>query len=180
MDIENEIWIDIVGYEDMYQISNLGRVKSLSRIHSNGINTHYTTKEKIRKHRVNIQRNGYCEISLFKNNKEKRYKIHRLVLIAFSNNIENKPEVNHIDGNKENNRLDNLEWVTSIENSKHAWDNKLCNSNHRKVKIKCIQTNEIFDSVVSASEKMNIYRSDIFKNLKGKKNHIKGYSFTRI
>lgn len=97
-----EIWKDIKGYEGLYEISNLGNVKS-SKI---------LKKE--------LCKNGYFRIKLFKNGKGKRFLIHRLVAIAFIPNQDDKPQVNHRDGNKQNNNVNNLEWVTSKENNIHA------------------------------------------------------------
>lgn len=105
-----EIWKTIQGYENRYEVSNLGRVKSLERI------DRYNRKieEKIlapRKHT-----GGYLRVQLSK----KDFYIHRLVAEAFIPNPENKSQVNHIDGNKRNNRVDNLEWNTPLENNLHA------------------------------------------------------------
>lgn len=149
-----EIWKDIYGYEGLYQISNLGRVKSLSRLVKNGKNHYKFATEKIRKVAINKKRNGYCEISLYKNNKEKRFKIHRLVAQAFIQNIFNKPEVNHIDGNKQNNKAENLEWVTSKENKKHAWENNLMSARHKCKRIKNLETNIEYESIISCSKIM--------------------------
>lgn len=110
----NEVWKDIKGYEKLYQISSLGRVKKLTSSDSIG---------RIKLTRImSIQENrGYLKIRLSKNNIRKNYLIHRLVAIAFISNLEDKIEVNHIDGNKLNNQVDNLEWVTSSENQLHAY-----------------------------------------------------------
>lgn len=112
-----EEWKDIKGYENYYQISNLGRIKS-----SIWFNGHeYIHREKILK----PQNNKYLTVRLAKNKKIKQYTIHRLVAIHFIENKENKPYVNHIDGNKHNNRVDNLEWCTAKENTNHAYNNGL-------------------------------------------------------
>ena len=116
--MQNECWKPIKDYEGIYEVSNYGRVKSLERViyNSGTKNGLYTIHEKIIKQRINKKRHGYCELSLHKNGKEKRFKVHRLVAEAFIPNPNNLPEVNHIDGNKENNHASNLEWCTSKEN----------------------------------------------------------------
>ena len=106
--LSNEIWRDVVGYEGLYQISNLGRVKSL-----------LFGRERILKTRYNVE--GYAVIKLTRKDKGKIYPIHKLLAQAFIPNPENKPIVNHKDGNKMNNNLDNLEWVTHSENVKHSY-----------------------------------------------------------
>lgn len=116
----NEIWKDIKGYEGIYQISNLGRVKSLAR----KIPIEAWGKKRLRSIPERImqleQVNGYFTLSLKKDGKRKHHKVHRLVAESFLENHEEKRCVNHIDGNKENNCVDNLEWVTHSENMIHA------------------------------------------------------------
>lgn len=118
-----EIWKDIQGFETRYQISDEGRVKSLSRRVPNG-KGFINKVERILKSRLSFK--GYPCIDL--NTHEgvkKNIVIHRLVAQAFIPNPENKPQVNHIDGNKQNNAVENLEWVTNSENMKHATINGL-------------------------------------------------------
>lgn len=122
--MENEIWKPIKGYEGYYDISNMGNVRVKDRIVycGRGINP------KIRKGRIRkqgIYRNGYKKITLSVNGVQSTILIHRLVAIHFIPNPENKPQVNHKDGDKTNNRFDNLEWVTNGENQKHAFMNGL-------------------------------------------------------
>lgn len=107
-----EIWKDIQGYEGCYQISNLGRIKSLKN-----------PKEKILKN--NKTSRGYLEARLSSNGKIRHFSIHRLVAENFISNTNNLPEVNHIDGNKLNNNMENLEWITRSKNNLHAYRTKL-------------------------------------------------------
>lgn len=110
-----EVWKDIVGYEGLYQISNLGRVKSLERIikRKNGINQHF--KEKI----LSKWTGEYVFTNLSKNGKGKTYSIHNLVAKAFIPNPNNLPCVNHKDENKHNNNVSNLEWCDYIYNNNY-------------------------------------------------------------
>jgi len=121
--LENEIWKDIIGYEGLYQISNLGRVKSLERIIMCKNNSKKKITEKIKKQQIGTT--GYYTIMLYKNDLGKNFKVHRLVAISFITNPEKKIYVNHIDFNPLNNSLDNLEWVSNRENSCHAQKNKI-------------------------------------------------------
>lgn len=113
-----EIWVDIKDYEGFYQVSNLGRVRSLPRwVKGKGKSIQLRDGFYLK---VDIAK-GYERVTLFKNNNRKRVMVHRLVAQHFVDNPKNKPEVNHIDGNKRNNKLTNLEWVTSSENQLHAF-----------------------------------------------------------
>ncbi len=110
-----EIWKDIEGFEG-YQISNLGSIKSLDR-YVNG----RSNSKPFRKGKILVgykEPNRYCKIVI---NRSMRY-IHRLVALAFIDNPANKRTVNHKDGNKHNNNVDNLEWMTDSENTKHSYD----------------------------------------------------------
>ena len=120
--IQDEVWKDIEGYEGLYQVSTCGNIKSLPKVRRNGTGT-YIQKERLLK--PSNTSTGYKKVELCKDGKRKGFKVHRLVAIAFIPNPDNKPEVNHIDGNKINNNIDNLEWVTSSENSIHAYETGL-------------------------------------------------------
>lgn len=109
-----EVWKDVIGFEGYYQVSNLGRVKRIKS--EKGAQTEKTLKE------YSYPSTGYFQVNLSKDSKVTHCYIHRLVAEAFILNPENKPQVNHIDGNKHNNNIDNLEWVTNQENSVHAYD----------------------------------------------------------
>ena len=113
-----EIWKDIEDYEGKYEVSNLGRIKSLKRLDSIG----KPIKERILK---SSSWHGYLKIRLCKNGKTHSFRINRLVAIHFVANPDSKPQVNHIDGNKTNNSVTNLEWNNSSENLTHASKNGL-------------------------------------------------------
>lgn len=120
----DEIWKDIQNYEGLYRISNYGNLMSLDRV-INRNNNLYNRKSKILK--KSVDSTGYEIIGLTKDSKTKSYKVHRLVGIHFIDNNNDKPCINHKDGNKLNNHIDNLEWSTYSENTKHAIINKLSN-----------------------------------------------------
>lgn len=117
-----EIWKDIKDYEGLYQVSNLGKIRSLDRYRYNGI-SYYIQKGKILK--LQDDKNGYKVINLYKDKKVKNFKVHRIVAQAFIPNPENKEQINHIDGNKNNNQITNLEWCNCTENVRHAFTNNL-------------------------------------------------------
>lgn len=118
---ELEIWMPVKGYEKFYHVSNFGRVKRVE-----GFVTHPITGKKNKKQRERIlglgkKENWYPNFSLCKNGTKINVCVHRLVAIAFIPNPLNKPCVNHIDGNKKNNHVSNLEWVTFQENELHSY-----------------------------------------------------------
>ena len=111
-DLPHEIWRDIDGYEDLYQVSIFGRVKSFQG-------------DTIKIMKANKSENGYFRVPLSKSGVHKNFGVHVLVARAFISNPDLKPEVNHCDGNKTNNCVWNLAWVTGSENHIHALQNGL-------------------------------------------------------
>lgn len=151
-----EAWKDIKGYEDIYQISNLGNVISKEReIKYKDGRVYKYPKLFITK---SEKGNGYIFVTLWKNNKAKRFLIHRLVAEHFIENPLNKPCVNHIDENKKNNRFDNLEWCTHKENMNCGTVQKRNGVLHSR-KVFAIFSNGNFveyDSHIEASNELNI------------------------
>ena len=121
-----EVWRDIEGYEGRYQVSSMGRVKSLKRADSWG----RTVKERILK--PNVVGGGYLIVALYAGGKPKKFLVHRLVCTAFHENPENKLDVNHINENKTDNRACNLEWITRKENCNHGTRNERSAKNRSK------------------------------------------------
>lgn len=114
-----EIWKDIIDYPN-YQVSNLGNVKSKERL----VNIVYNSKRKVKERilKCNIRKNGYCYVTLYNEyGKSNPKAIHRLVAQAFIHNHDNYKIINHIDGNKLNNNVNNLEWCTQSHNVKEAY-----------------------------------------------------------
>lgn len=118
--MEQEIWKDVKGLEGYYQVSNLGNVRSIDRLIIL-FNGHF----RYRKEQMILKRKQarYVYIELWKNDIQKKFRIHWLVAEAFITNSDNKLQVNHINGDKTDNRVENLEWCTASENQKHSYNN---------------------------------------------------------
>lgn len=114
--IVGERWVDIIGYEGLYRISTLGRVSSYPKV-QNG------NKMIIRK--ITIDNRGYYRVCVGHNRKKETFKVHRVVAAHFIPNPNNLKEINHIDGNKLNNSVDNLEWSNRSLNIRHAFNTGL-------------------------------------------------------
>lgn len=174
-----EIWKDVKGYEGRYQVSNLGRIKSVRAWRGNKHAKKYIEQETM----VNgyVGNTGYVYVHL----DGKNCTLHRLIAKTFIDNPKNKPQVNHIDGNKLNNNVNNLEWCTNKENAVHARENGLlldrdnvCSiKNGKRIKQFDINGNYIrtWDSAKKAGITLNIDFSTIIKCCKGKRNKCGGY-----
>ena len=169
-----EIWKDIKGYEGLYQVSSFGRVKSFDSIDKLG---------RIRKGRIlkgGKITHGYLKVKLYKNGIASHHRIHRLVAQAFIPNPENKSEVNHIDEDKTNNMLSNLEWVTRNENNNHGTRNERAS---KTMSIPIIATNiktgesTEFYGTNECARQLELHVSSITKVLKGRRRQTGGYTF---
>lgn len=133
---ENEIWKPLVGYETEYLISSYGRLKSIKHGKSIILKPHINT------------RNGYVYYLVSKNGKSKNSRAHRLVALTFIPTNDTKLQVNHKDGNKTNNRVDNLEWCTQSENMIHAY--KMGLEKPRGLKVIRLDDGKIFETATEA------------------------------
>lgn len=131
VDLPGEIWYDIKNYEGLYAISNFNRIKSLPK-KTNNSSAEYVSVEKIMK--PTKTKFGYLVVNLRKDNVGKSISVHRIVATAFIDNPDNLLAVNHINGVKTDNRVENLEWCTLSENTKHAFRTGL-SKGRRKVNI---------------------------------------------
>lgn len=170
-----EIWKPVVGYEDFYEVSSLGEVRSKDRVVNKGNGPFIKKGIRMKKSPTTT---GYYKIRLTdKEGKGKEYKIHRLVAFAFIPNPENKPNINHIDGNPINNHVSNLEWCTQSENVYHAYENGLRKCGLHKYKEEIIKDYVNLDiSIKKLSEKYMCSQISISKMLKRKGIKIKPQS----
>ena len=176
-----EVWKDIKNYEGLYQVSNLGNVRSIDRYKEIIVKNQYgkyVCNKFYKGYTLNPQiYMGYKCIGLYNNGKYKIKKVHRLVAEAFIPNPENKPQVNHIDGNKLNNNINNLEWNTAGENTYHAYKNNLIKHYNREINQYDLGGNFIktWNSAKDIEIKINIHNSAICNCCKNKRKTAGGY-----
>lgn len=147
---EDEVWKDILGYENEYQVSNYGRVKSLK-------------KKDLIMSPILGRTQDYYSVGLTKNGVKKQYSIDRLVAQAFLPNPNNFPEVNHIDEDTTNNKVDNLEWVTHSQNVKHSAHKQSYPVNQYDIDYNLIAS---FPSLAEAERQTGIFRTNITSAIK--------------
>lgn len=181
-----EIWKDIEGYEGLYQVSNLGRVRGIEKL----VRSKHSSIKTVKARLLNLSsyKVGYQYITLSSGGFRRKHKIHRLVATAFIPNTQNKREVNHINGIKFDNRHDNLEWCTSSENQKHAYriGLQVCmnylrvganNPNSRRVDMFSQSGILIrkYDSMASAARELKVTKSCISQACRLGNIKVKGY-----
>ena len=187
----NELWRDIkfvnngkvYDYTGIYQISSKGRVKQLAYTDAKG----NKRKEKIMKNKKD--KHGYLFIALTKNYKRNYFSIHRLVALCFIPNPNNLPQVNHIDENKLNNTIGNLEWCTSKYNINYGNHNERVVTTKKAkrlyktknvcipIPVYCITNDTVYESATKAAIQLNLDSSQITKCCRFKINSTKGYQF---
>lgn len=163
IDIQSEEWRPVVGYEDLYEVSNWGNVRSIDRVvdimRSNGRPAKYTRAGRVLS--ISMGETSYAMCWLQVKPNPRNVLVHRLVAQAFVPNPDNKSQVNHKDGNKHNNYASNLEWATASENIKHAHCTGLAHPNIQpmlvaarnvsKKPVKILETGQVFESCKAAS-----------------------------
>lgn len=184
-----EIWKPIDGFEGLYEVSNMGNIKRLQKTITDKYRNR-NVKEKIMTPRKS---KDYLTICLHRDDDSKECRIHRLVAQAFIPNPENKPQVNHKDGNKQNNCVDNLEWNTQSENMKHAYKLGLKKSstkgkfgtlNATSKKVGQYDLNGKFikewDCIQEVKRKLGLNSGNISSCCHGKRNHVGGYKWVLL
>lgn len=190
-ELENEVWRDIPleEFSGRYQVSSLGRIRSLDYYckTSRG-DSHRLVKGRIRK--LTKQKSGYMMIGVCVNKKNKNYLVHRIVAFAFLQEIEGKDQINHIDENKKNNRVSNLEWCTAHENLIHndrhlkVAEKRKANGTYdqadKQISIRAVRGNDqiVFNSVKETGEYFGVNPNVISAVLNGRtKRSRTGYRF---
>ena len=164
---EEKIWKDIKDYEKYYEVSNAGEIRS----------------KKTKKILKSSLRNGYQSVSLSKENIKKTINIHKVVCETFIENIENKPYINHKNGNKTDNRVLNLEWCSPKENVKHALETKLNKPSTKQVEQYSYDGKKLiatFNSIREAEEETGIGNRLISSVCRGKKNSAHGFKWKYV
>ena len=166
-----EIWLPIENYENLYEVSNLGRVRRLESFVTNKNGVKQKFPGKILKPRAN---KGYLMVTLCKNGVCRDFLLHRLVATAFIPNPDKKPQVNHLSEDKLNNSVENLEWCTAKENINYGTGIKR-SSEKRSKPVLCVELNQIFPSLTEAARHFNVAQSNLSGVLTGRFKTAGGY-----
>jgi len=178
-----EKWMPVVDYEGLYEISNFGNVRAVERYYYTGTGTKVKRRIYSTVKAVSINTHGYPQSIFTKNGNRKKITIHRLVALAFIANPENKSQVNHKDGDKLNNCVENLEWATAAENMAHASAAGLLTpvpeSDGEKIVIyfegdKCLGAST---AITELAKRLNLDRSSVYRAARGKQKGTGGFSF---
>lgn len=172
-----EVWKDIEGYEGLYQVSNLGNVKSLDKRWNTSPDHAINVRGKMLKQRKMYA--GYMQVGLSRNGVTKTHRVHKLVADAFIVNPENKPQINHKNGDKTDNTVSNLEWCTASENQRHKVDVLGINGG-AEIPVMCLETGQIYKSVTEASKQTKANASHICAVCKGKRAKSAGYTWRYV
>lgn len=169
-----EVWSKISS-NPMYEVSTHGRIRRNNKIKA-----------------LQASNNGYYDVALYSEGKRKHYRVNRLVAMEFIPNPNNYPEVNHKDGNKHNNHVDNLEWVTKSQNMLHAYSTGIAkpsrgmlghknpNGGRKGKPLRIVETGEIFESSLECESKKHLNNRHINDCLKGRQKTHGGYHFEYI
>lgn len=168
--MKNEVWKDVFGYEGFYQVSNYGRIRSVNRIVKTARGKRLACG-KIKAPRKSS--NGYLNITLSKNGIKEVFMVHRIVAGAFIANEEKLPIVNHINGNRTDNRAKNLEWCSLLHNYVHAATR--LGSNCGVKPILCEETKTTFFSIHEAARVLGKTPSAVWNVVNGKRKTVGGY-----
>ena len=176
-----EVWKDIKGFEGRYQVSNMGRVKSLERTVTRKNGRKQIIQERILK--THPYRDGYLRVALYDScGKRKSFLVHRLVCEAFHKNPENKPCVNHIDEDKTNNTASNLEWCTVKENNNYGTRNERAGKASGKARSKSVgqytrdgKLIKVWQSAIDVERQLGFSQGNISKVTRGKRKTAYGY-----
>lgn len=165
-----EIYKDIPNYKNLYQISNLGNVKSLERICPSG----RLIKERILKQ--SLSNRGYYQVNLAKNGSYKRFNVHRLVALVFVPNPNKYEDAHHVDEIKTHNTSDNIQWVNHVYNCNYGNKNKKISKSIKAINIETLEET-IFPSILKASKLLNIDRKAIRDVLNKRRKDYKNFYF---
>ena len=148
-----EVWKNIPGVEDAYQVSNLGRIR-----------------KRLRELKPYVNWDGYLRVDVTsKDGKKARVALHRLVALAFVPNPDNKPHVNHLNGDRADCRAENLQWATNSENQRHRRSVMCSGGNSGRREVVCLSTGQTFDSLSEAARKTGNRIASVQECCKGKR-----------